>query len=57
MRTIFKKVLSSTEKAQAEPILTDAYSVIDKLAQKGLIHQNNAANKKARLAAFVNKLA
>jgi small subunit ribosomal protein S20 len=37
-------------------LFTEAVSVIDKVAQKGIIHKNAAANKKSRLAKRVNAL-
>lgn len=57
VRTLMKNVLAATDKAQAEPIINTAYSEIDKLAKRGIIHQNNAANKKSKLALHFNKLA
>lgn len=57
LRTLFRKVLVSTNKPEAEPVLREAVSYIDKMAKGGIIHKNNAANKKARLTRFVNKLA
>ena len=56
VRTIMKSVLNSTTKAQADSLLTDAYSEIDKLAKRGIIHHKNAGNKKSLLALHVNKL-
>lgn len=57
MRTLVKKVLSSTTKAEAQTVLNEAVSYIDRMAKVGIIHKNNAANKKSRLVRFVNKLA
>ena len=57
MRTLFKKVLASTSKAEGDAVLNSAVSYIDKMAKVGIIHKNNAANKKSRLVRFVNKLA
>ena len=56
MRTLIKNVLSSTEKKEAEKHLKPAVSHIDKMANKGVIHPNNAARKKARLTKHVNNL-
>lgn len=56
MRTLIKKVLTSTDKALAESAYKDAVSYIDKMSVKGIVHPNNAARKKARLTLFVNKL-
>jgi small subunit ribosomal protein S20 len=32
------------------------HGMIDKLTKKNIIHKNNAARKKSRLAKYVNKL-
>ena len=37
-------------------MLKKAYSVLDKVSAKGIIHKNNAANKKSSLTAYVKKL-
>ena len=57
MRTLFKKVLTAENKAAGELVLPEAISYIDKMSKVGMIHKNNASNKKARLAKFVNNLA
>ena len=54
MRTYIKKVyaqVAAGEKAAAEA------AVVDRMASKGLIHANKAANHKAKLAAQIKKLA
>jgi len=56
MRTLIKNVLSSTDKESAEKNLKSATSYIDKLSNKGIIHSNNAARKKAKLTRHVNNL-
>lgn len=56
MKTFIKKVRMAETKDEALERLHEAYSVIDKLAKKGIIHKNNAARKKAKLAHYVNKL-
>lgn len=57
LRTAIKRVRTATKKADAEKALANASSVIDKSAKAGLIHKNNASNKKSRLAKFVGALA
>jgi small subunit ribosomal protein S20 len=57
MRTEIKKVLNTQEKEAAEAQFRKTMSVLDKLASKGIIHENNAANHKAKLAKYVNSLA
>ncbi|MCH8569141.1 MAG: 30S ribosomal protein S20 [Balneolales bacterium] len=56
MRTLYKRVLSATEKTSAEDSLKDAVSYIDRMAVKGIVHKNNAANKKSNLVRHVNSL-
>ncbi|TVQ67060.1 MAG: 30S ribosomal protein S20 [Balneolaceae bacterium] len=56
MRTATKKVFSETEKANAELLLKDAVSLIDKLSAKGIIHKNTAGRKKSQLTTYVNNL-
>lgn len=56
MRTLVKKVFSATDKAEAEVALKEATSYIDKMSVKGIVHQNNAARKKAQLTKHVNNL-
>jgi len=53
-RTYLKKVLSaiqSGDKAVAQAAYVSAVSVIDRIADKGLIHKNKAARHKSRLNA------
>jgi small subunit ribosomal protein S20 len=56
-RTFIKRLKSSTDKAEAEKLLKEVTSMIDKLAKKNIIHKNNASNKKSKLTKFVNSLA
>ena len=56
MRTAVKKVLTSADPEAAAAEYRKASSILDRLARKGVIHRNNAANQKSRLAKVVNKL-
>lgn len=56
MRTLVKKVLDIADKKEAEVHLKEAISYLDKMASKGIIHQNKAARRKARLTRHVNNL-
>jgi small subunit ribosomal protein S20 len=56
MRELVKKVYQISDKAEAEKALKDAVSYLDRMSVKGIIHQNNAARKKARLTKYVNNL-
>ena len=60
MRTYIKKVyaqVAAGEKAAAEAAFVEMQKVVDRMASKGLIHANKAANHKAKLAAQIKKLA
>jgi len=56
IKTFTKKVLNAQTKEEAEPVLKQAISIIDKSAKNGLIHKNNAANKKSSLTKKVAQL-
>lgn len=56
MRTLVRKVTTSTEKESAEKNLKEAVSFIDRLSVKGIIHKNTAARKKSKLTKYVNNL-
>ncbi|HPN46974.1 MAG TPA: 30S ribosomal protein S20, partial [Bacteroidales bacterium] len=43
-------------KAEAEKMFPGVVSMLDRLAQKGIIHKNKAANLKSKLAKSVAKL-
>lgn len=51
-RSFIKKArvaLESGEKEAAELAVRDAVSALDKAAQKGVLHKNNASRRKSRL--------
>jgi small subunit ribosomal protein S20 len=56
LRTFVKKVRAITNKDEGEKLYRSTASLLDKLAKKGVIHKNKAANQKSKLAAIVNKL-
>ena len=56
-RTFIKRLKGSTVKNEAEALYKQVVSMIDKLAKKGVIHKNKAANQKSKLSKFVSKLA
>jgi small subunit ribosomal protein S20 len=56
-RTIVKKLRSATVKSDAEALLKQVSSMIDKLAKKKVIHWKKAANQKSKLTRLVGKLA
>lgn len=56
-RTFIKRLKNATDKAEAQELYKEVSSMLDKLAKKNVIHKNNAANKKSKLAKMVNALA
>ncbi len=59
MRTYIKKTvyaIEAGEKAQAEEAYKAAVPIIDRMANKGLIHKNKAARHKSRLNAKIRAL-
>jgi small subunit ribosomal protein S20 len=60
VRTVIKKVytaVSSGDQAAAKTAYESAVPVIDRMADKGIIHKNKAARHKSRLNAKVKALA
>lgn len=58
MKTFVKKVRAVIENGSAPEIqaqLTKTVSVIDKTAERGIIHKNAAARRKSRLMKAANK--
>jgi small subunit ribosomal protein S20 len=55
-RNAIKKLEETSDKKEAEKLLTDVTSMIDKLAKKNIIHQNKAGNLKSKLTRHVNSL-
>ena len=56
MKTSIKKVLDSTSKDDATVLKNEAFKMIDKVASKGVIHKNKAANQKSRISRHLNTL-
>ncbi|VFR20330.1 SSU ribosomal protein S20p [plant metagenome] len=60
LRTAIKRVRSAIvagDKSSAAETLQKATSVIDRVADKNIIHKNKAARHKSRLAAAVKAMA
>lgn len=60
MRTSIRKVktaISAGDKQLASELYNRAAASIDKAAKKGVIHKNNAANKKSGLMKQINAIA
>ena len=56
VKSVTKKVLKENKKDEAVKIADSAFSAIDKVASKGVIHKNKAANQKARISKHLNNL-
>lgn len=56
MKTWIRRIEETQNKDEALKLYPEVVSLIDKVAQKGIIHKNTAANKKSRLAKHVNAL-
>jgi len=56
LKTAIKKVQAATDKETGMNEFKKATSVIDKMAQKGIIHKNKAANIKSKLSKRINNL-
>lgn len=57
LRTAVKRVRAAATAEAAGKAYAIAAQLLDRAARKGLIHKNNAARHKSRLAAMLKKLA
>ena len=58
MKTFIKKVKGAVARGDMDAVqktLAQACSAIDKTAERGIIHKNQAARRKSRLMRFVNQ--
>ncbi len=51
----FRQLLGEQKMDEARELLKDVYAVIDRSAQKGVIHSNTAARYKSRLTKRLNQ--
>ncbi len=56
MRTVVRKLRKETDKATAENNFKKVTALLDRLAGKGMISKNKAANLKSKLAHTISKL-
>ena len=56
MRTMIKQLRQTTDKAQGESQLPSIKAMLDRMAAKGIIHKNMAANYKSELEKHVGRL-
>ena len=60
LKTLVRKTREAVEAGNAEEARTALHAAsrkLDKAVSKGVIHKNQAANRKSKLAAQVNKIA
>lgn len=55
-RTFIRKLKETTDKEEALSLYKKVSSMVDKLAKNNIIHKNNAAHKKSKLAKHVASL-
>ncbi len=55
-RNAIRKLRASEDKTEAEGMLPNVCSMVDKLAKRNIIHKNKAGNLKSSLTLRVNKL-
>lgn len=56
MRVAIKNLRNTEDKAEAEKMLPEVFSKIDRNAKHNIIHNNKAANLKSKLTRYVNSL-
>jgi len=56
IKTLSKKMHSDLPIEEKEKLLKEVYSQLDKAAKKKVIHKRTASRRKARLAAYFNKI-
>ncbi len=56
MRSAVRKLRATTDKDAAVAMYPTVQKALDKLAKRGIIHANKAANLKSKLCAHIKKL-
>lgn len=56
LKKAIREVREASNQSDAQKALANATKVLDRVAGKGIIHPNRAADKKSRLAAYVSSL-
>ncbi|MEW5889417.1 MAG: 30S ribosomal protein S20 [Pseudomonadota bacterium] len=51
-----KKAIAAGDKAAARQVFSESVSIIDRIADKNVIHKNKAARHKSRLSAAIKAL-
>ena len=56
IRSLSKKMQSDIPVEEKEKLIADIYSQLDKAAKRNIIHKRTASRRKARIAAYFNKI-
>ena len=56
VRNLVRKLRATTDAEAAKALYPEVASKLDRLAKTNIIHPNQAANMKSKLAIYVNKL-
>lgn len=56
VKKAIRQVREASSQDEARKALHDAYAVLDRVAGKGIIHKNRAADKKSRLTEYVKQM-
>jgi small subunit ribosomal protein S20 len=56
LNTLAKQIQTDLPAEEKQEMLNRIYSQLDKAAKKGVIHKRTASRRKARVAAYVNKV-
>ena len=56
LRTLITNVMEATDKEEAQELYRKATSYLDKMAAKGILHENKAARKKSQMTKHINNL-
>ncbi|MCD6234172.1 MAG: 30S ribosomal protein S20 [Candidatus Marinimicrobia bacterium] len=56
VKTEIKKFMDNDSRESGQEQLKKVYSLVDKVAQKGILHKNRAASIKSRLSRHLNTL-
>ncbi|NQV17537.1 MAG: 30S ribosomal protein S20 [Armatimonadetes bacterium] len=56
IRSLSKKMESNIPIEEKEKLINEIYSQLDKAAKRNIIHKRTASRRKARIAAYFNKI-
>ena len=56
IRSLSKKMESDIPIEEKEKLINEIYSQLDKAAKRNIIHKRTASRRKARIAAYFNKI-